>query len=165
MSERVLEVMKLTSRLNVLPFEDEAGKAALLEQILGKPLPASVTIYPPFYTEHGLNLELGERVFINQGCTFMDYAGIRIGARTMIGPRATFITSGHPVDPAERKLYLTGAPIDVGENVWIGAGATILPGVTIGQDAVVAAGAIVADDVPAATLVLGPKAAAIARRA
>jgi acetyltransferase-like isoleucine patch superfamily enzyme len=158
MSERVLAVTQLTSMLNVLPFDDEAGKSALLEQILGKPLAAGVTIYPPFYTEHGLNLELGERVFINQGCTFMDYAGIRIGARTMVGPKATFITGGHPVDPAERKLYLTGAPIDIAENVWIGAGATILPGVSIGKDAVIAAGAIVAEDVPAATLVMGPKA-------
>jgi len=158
MAERVLEVMQFTSRLNALPFEDETGKADLLEQIFGKPLPAKLTIYPPFYTDHGLGIDLGERVFINQGCTFLDYAGIRLGDRVMVGPKVTFITNGHPVDPAERKLYLTGAPIDIAENVWIGAGATILPGVTIGRDAVVAAGAIVADDVPAASLVVGPKA-------
>jgi len=159
MSERVLEVTALTSRLNALPFEDEAGKAALLEQILGRPLPDRVTIYPPFYTDHGLNLDIAERVFINQGCTFLDYAGIRLAERVMIAPKVTFITAGHPVDPADRKIWLTGEPIDVHENVWIGAGATILPGVTIGRDAVIAAGAIVADDVPAQTLVAGPKAA------
>jgi acetyltransferase-like isoleucine patch superfamily enzyme len=158
MSERVLRVMELTSRLNLLPFEDDAGRAALLEQILGRPLPAKVTVYPPFYTDHGLRLELSQRVFINQGCTFLDYAGIRLGERVMVGPKVTFITSGHPVEPAERKLYLTGGPIDVAENVWIGAGATILPGVTIGRDAVIAAGAVVADDVPAASLVTGSKA-------
>ena len=158
MSARVLQVTGLTSRLNVLPFDDEAGRVALFEQILGRPLPARVTIYPPFYTDHGLHLDLAERVFINQGCTFLDYAGIRLGERVMIGPKVTFITSGHPVDPADRRLYLTGAPIDVAENVWIGAGATILPGVTIGRDAVIAAGAVVADDVPAASLVIGPKA-------
>lgn len=158
MAERVLRVTVLTSRLNVLPFDDEAGKAALFEQILGRPLAERVTIYPPFYTDYGLRLELGERVFINQGCTFLDYAGIRLSERVMVGPKVTFITSGHPVDPAERKLYLTGAPIDVAENVWIGAGATILPGVSIGRDAVIAAGAVVADDVPAASLVTGPKA-------
>ncbi|MCU1596988.1 MAG: putative acetyltransferase, partial [Glaciihabitans sp.] len=141
MADRVLRVTELTSRLNLLPFEDETGKAELLEQILGKPLPARLTIYPPFYTDHGLNLDLGERVFINQGCTFLDYAGIRLGDRVMVGPKVTFITSGHPVDPEERRLYLTGAPIDVAENVWIGAGATILPGVSIGRDAVIAAGA------------------------
>jgi acetyltransferase-like isoleucine patch superfamily enzyme len=158
MAARVLEVTALTSRLNALPFEDEAGKARLFEQILGRSLPDRLTVYPPFYTDHGLNLELGERVFINQNCTFLDYAGIRIGNRTMIGPKVTFITNGHPVDPEERSLYLTGAPITVEENVWIGAGATILPGVTIGRDAVIAAGATVADDVPAASLVTGAKA-------
>ena len=158
MSERVLRVTALTSRLNLLPFEDDAGKAALFEQILGSRLPTGVTIYPPFYTDHGLNLELGERVFINQNCTFLDYAGIRLGSRVMVGPKATFITVGHPVDPADRKLSLTGAPIVVEDNVWIGAGAMILPGVTIGRDSVIAAGAIVADDVPAATLVTGQKA-------
>jgi acetyltransferase-like isoleucine patch superfamily enzyme len=158
MSERVLAVTQLTSRLNVLPFEDEAGKADLFEQILGRPLPTRVTIYPPFYTDHGLNLDLAENVFINQGCTFLDYAGIRIAQRVMIAPKVTFITGGHPVDPEERRLYLTGAPIDVAENVWIGAGATILPGVSIGRDSVIAAGAVVAEDVPAQTLVTGTKA-------
>ena len=158
MGERVREVTALTARLNVLPFEDEEGKAALFEQILGRRLPARSTIYPPFYTDHGLRLEIADRVFINQNCTFLDYAGIRLAERVMVGPRVTFITLGHPVDPGERRRWLTGAPIDVAENVWIGAGATILPGVTIGRDAVIAAGSVVADDVAAATLVTGPKA-------
>ncbi|MFE3320882.1 sugar O-acetyltransferase [Nocardia sp. NPDC059195] len=159
MHERVLRVSALTSRLNLLPFDDETGKAALLEEILGRPLPSGLTIYPPFYTDHGLNLDLAERVFINQGCTFLDYAGIRLGKGVMVGPKATFITMGHPVDPEERRRFLTGAPIDVADNVWIGAGAMILPGVTIGRDSVIAAGAIVADDVPANSLVTGSKAA------
>ncbi|MGW6623755.1 DapH/DapD/GlmU-related protein [Nocardia sp. NPDC055002] len=159
MHERVLQVSALTSRLNGLPFDDEAGKAALLGEILGRPLPAGLTVYPPFYTDHGLNLDLAERVFINQGCTFLDYAGIRLGRGVMVGPKATFITMGHPVDPEERRRFLTGAPIDVADNVWIGAGAMILPGVSIGRDAVIAAGAVVADDVPANSLVTGSKAA------
>ncbi|RDI54443.1 sugar O-acetyltransferase [Nocardia mexicana] len=158
MHERVVEITALTSRLNILPFDDESGRAALFEQILGRPLPAGVTIYPPFYTDHGLRLDLAERVFVNQGCTFLDYAGIRLGKGVMIGPKATFITVGHPVDPEERRRFLTGAPIDVAENVWIGAGATILPGVSIGRDSVVAAGAVVSEDVPAKSLVAGPKA-------
>jgi acetyltransferase-like isoleucine patch superfamily enzyme len=158
MAARVLQVTALTSRLNVLPFEDEAGKAELFEKILGRPLPARVTIYPPFYTDHGLHLDLAERVFINQGCTFLDHFGIQLGEGVMVGPKATFITVGHPVDPEERRLHLTGAPIDVAENVWIGAGAMILPGVSIGRDAVIAAGAVVVDDVPAASLVTGTKA-------
>lgn len=157
MSERVLRATELTSRLNLLPFDDEVGKAALFEQILGRSLSSGVTIYPPFYTDHGLRLELSGRVFINQGCTFLDYAGIRLAERVMVAPKVTFITMGHPVEPGERRTWLTGAPIDVAENVWIGAGATILPGVSIGRDAVIAAGAIVADDVPAASLVTGSK--------
>lgn len=158
MSQRVREAMALTSRLNALPFDDETGQAELFEQILGRPLPNRTTIYPPFSTDYGLNLNLGERVFINQGCTFLDYAGITIGDRTMIAPNVTFITLGHPVDPEERRIWLTGAAIVVEENVWIGAGATILPGVTIGKDSVVAAGAVVADDVPSSTVVASPKA-------
>jgi acetyltransferase-like isoleucine patch superfamily enzyme len=159
MSERVLQVTALTSRLNVLPFDDEKRKAELFELILGRPLPQRVTIYTPFYTDHGLHLDLAERVFINQGCTFLDYAGIRLGERVMVAPNVTFITVGHPVDTEDRRVWLTGGPIDVAENVWIGAGATILPGVSIGRDAVIAAGAIVADDVPARSLVTGSKAA------
>jgi acetyltransferase-like isoleucine patch superfamily enzyme len=158
MSERVLRATELTSRLNVLPFDDEEGRARLFEQILGRPLPSRVTVYPPFFTDHGLNLDLGERVFVNQNCTFLDYAGIRLAERVMVAPKVTFITVGHPVDTDDRKVWLTGGPIDVHENVWIGAGATILPGVTIGRDAVVAAGAVVTDDVPARSLVTGTKA-------
>jgi acetyltransferase-like isoleucine patch superfamily enzyme len=158
MSHRVLEVSALTSRLNVVPFDDESARSELLEQILGRPLPDGLTIYPPFFTDHGLNLELSERVFINQSCTFLDYAGIRLAPRVMIAPKVTFITVGHPVETEERQEWLTGGPIDVAENVWIGAGATILPGVSIGRDAVIAAGAVVSEDVPERTLVSGPKA-------
>jgi acetyltransferase-like isoleucine patch superfamily enzyme len=142
----------------LLPFDDKAGRAQLFERILGRPLPARTTIYPPFYTDDGLRLELGERVFVNQNCTFLDYAGIRLAERVMVGPKVAFVTVGHPVDPVSRREWLSGGPIDVAENVWIGAGATILPGVSIGRDAVIAAGAVVADDVPAASLVAGPKA-------
>ncbi|MEV0432027.1 sugar O-acetyltransferase [Nocardia sp. NPDC050413] len=161
MHERVLAVTAMTSRLNALPFDDETGKAELLEQILGRPLPPKLTIYPPFYTDHGLGLDIGERVFVNQGCTFLDYAGIRLGSGVMIGPKATFITMGHPVDPEERRRFLTGGPIDIADNVWIGAGATILPGVSIGRDSVIAAGAVVGDDVPERSLVAGPKASVL----
>jgi acetyltransferase-like isoleucine patch superfamily enzyme len=163
MAARVLQVTALTSRLNVLPFDDEKGKAELFKQIFGRPLAPKVTIYPPFYTDNGLHLEFGERVFINQGCTFLDYAGIRLGTGVMVAPKVTFITVGHPVEPEPRHISLTGGAINVAENVWIGAGATILPGVSIGRDAVIAAGAIVADDVPPASLVAGPKATVVRR--
>ena len=104
--------------------------------------------YPPFYCDYGLNLEFGERVFVNQNCSFYDIGGIAIGDRTMIGPGVTLSTAGHPVGPSERLDGITTAPITIESNVWIGANATIMPGVRIGTGSVVAAGAVVAKDVP-----------------
>lgn len=152
-AERVQAVMELTSRLNGLPFSDLDARTALLGEILGRPLPETATIYPPFYCDYGLGIELGERVFVNQGCWFLDFGGITIGDRVMIGPNVTLSTAGHPVQPAERYDYITAAPIVIGPRVWIGAAATILPGVTIGHDSVVGAGTVVAKDVPPLSVV------------
>ena len=147
--------MELTSRLNVLPFSDVEGRNALLGEIFGKPIPDTLTIYPPFYCDHGLGATFGERVFINQGCWFLDGGGISIGDRTLIGPNVTLSTAGHPVELAERYDGITLAPIVIEEDVWIGASATVTPGVTIGRGSVVGAGAVVAKDVPAMTVVTG----------
>ena len=145
--------MELTSRLNVLPFSDLDGRNALLGEILGRPLPDTATVYPPFFCDHGLGIELGEQVFVNQGCYFLDLGGISIGDRTMIGPGVTLTTGGHPVALAERYEFLTHAPIVIESDVWIGAAATITPGVTIGHGSVIGAGAVVAKDVPPLTVV------------
>lgn len=141
--------MDLTSRLNVLRHGDVETRTALLSEILGRPMPETLTIYPPFYCDHGLNLEFGERVFVNQNCSFYDLGGITIGDRTMIGPGVTLSTAGHPVEPGKRYDGITTAPIVIGSNVWIGANATVTPGVRIGTGSVVAAGAVIAKDVPA----------------
>ncbi|TWF93327.1 hypothetical protein FHU35_15170 [Saccharopolyspora dendranthemae] len=154
-AERIAEVTDATSRLNVLPFSDHEGRAELLSVVFGGPLPDSVTIYPPFFTECGLHTTFGENVFVNQGCTFMDKGGIRLGDGVMIAPKVNLITGGHPLRLAERREHLVFAPITVEDDVWIGAAATILQGVTIGAGAVVAAGAVVTRDVPARTLVAG----------
>ena len=95
-AERVQVVMELTSRLNLLPFTDLEGRKALLGEILGCPFPDTATIYPPFFCDRRLGLELGERVFVNQGCYFSDLGGISIGDRTMIGPRVTLTTGDIP---------------------------------------------------------------------
>ena len=153
--KRVQEVMVLTSRINLLPFEDTDARGALLEKILGKPLAETVTIYPPFYCDYGLNIEFGERVFVNQGCWFLDIGGITIGDRTMIGPNVTISTAGHPVALAERYDGITMRPVVIEADVWIGAGATITPGVTIGTGSVVGAGTVVSKDVPPLTVVTG----------
>jgi acetyltransferase-like isoleucine patch superfamily enzyme len=152
-AERVQVVMELTSRLNVLPFSDIATRNALLAEILGRPLPETVTIYPPFYCDYGLGIDFGERVFVNQGCSFSDRGGISIGDRALIGPNVTLTTGGHPVELAERYDGITLAPIVIEADVWIGAAATICPGVTIGHGSVVGAGTVVATDVPPLTVV------------
>jgi acetyltransferase-like isoleucine patch superfamily enzyme len=153
--ERIRIAMELTSRLNVLPFSDIDARNALLAELFGKPLPDKAIVHPPFYSTYGLETVLGERTSVGQACSFLDLGGITIGDRTMISPKVTLVTEGHPVELAERYEFVTVAPIVVEADVWIGAAATILPGVTIGHGSVVGAGAVVAKDVPPMTVVTG----------
>ena len=145
--------MGLCSRLTALPFDDLDARRALLTEIFGGPVPDSLSILPPFHCDYGLGASFGERVFINQGCFFLDYGGITIGDRVLIGPRVTLTTAGHPVEPGERYDFITHAPIVIEDDVWIGAAATVTPGVTIGRGSVVGAGAVVAKDVPPLSVV------------
>ena len=145
--------MNLTSRLNTLPFDDLDARRTLLAEIFGNPVPDSLSILPPFYCDYGLGATFGDRVFINQGCFFLDFGGITIGDRVLIGPRVTLSTAGHPVELEERYDFITHAPIVIGDDAWIGAGATVTPGVTIGRGSVIGAGAVVAKDVPALSVV------------
>ena len=154
-SARIQVAMQLTSRLNVLQFSDTESRTALLSELLGKPPPETAIIHLPFYSDYGLGIELGEQVFVGQGCSFLDLGGITIGERVMIAPKVTLITEGHPVEPAERYDFISVAPIVIEADVWIGAAATVLPGVRIGHDSVVGAGAVVAKDVPPLTVVSG----------
>jgi acetyltransferase-like isoleucine patch superfamily enzyme len=151
---RIQVAMDLTSRLNVLPFSDVSSRSAVLTDLLGKPTPGAF-IHPPFYCTYGLGIELGDRASVGQACSFLDLGGIAIGDRTMISPKVTLITEGHPIDPSERYSFVTVAPILIEADVWIGAAATILPGVTIGHGSVVGAGTVVAKDVPPRTVVTG----------
>ncbi len=96
-AERVQLVMTLTARLNALPFDDLESRRTVLAEVFGQPIPDSLSILPPFYCDYGLGASFGERVFINQGCFFLDLGGITIGDRVMIGPRVTLSTAGHPV--------------------------------------------------------------------
>jgi acetyltransferase-like isoleucine patch superfamily enzyme len=154
-AERVQLVMNLTSRLNLLPFHQLEARRALLVEIFGGPVPESLSILPPFYCDYGLGASFGERVFINQGCFFLDLGGITIRDRVMVGPRVTLSTAGHPVELDERYDAITHAPIVIEDDVWIGAAATVTPGVTIGRGSVVGAGTVVAKDVPPMSVVTG----------
>lgn len=112
-------------------------------------------LIPPLYTTGGVDITVGRNVFVNQNCTFYDLGGLEIGDDVMIGPNVSLITSGHPVEPAQRRDGVVVKPIVIERNVWIAAGATILGGVTVGENSVVAASSVVTKDVPAHTLVGG----------
>ena len=127
---------------------------ALMSQLTGRPVDASVTVFPPFHCEFGKNLTLGTDVFINTGCRFQDAGGITLGDGTLIGHGSTIVTLDHALDPA-RRADMVPAPVVIGRKVWLGAAVTVLPGVTIGDGAVVGAGAVVTKDVPANAIVAG----------
>lgn len=153
--ENAQRAVRLSARLNALGFDDLVTLRSTFEDLIGKPVGERFMIIPPFSTDCGLNITVGDNVFINQGCHFMDMGGIAIGDDVMIGPKVTIVSAGHPVSPSERRNGITTAPVVIGKNVWIGASATILQGVEIGENAVVAAGAVVSRSVPANTLVAG----------
>lgn len=111
-------------------------------------------MFPPFYTAFGKTTRVGKEVFINFGCTFLDQGGITLEDGVFIGPEAKILTEAHPEQPEIRHTLLT-RPVVIRRNAWIGAGAMILPGVTVGENAIVAAGAVVTKDVPDNTVVAG----------
>lgn len=126
----------------------------IMGRLTGRPVDDSFRLFPPFYTDFGKNIRIGKDVFINSGCHFQDQGGIEIGDGALIGHNVVLATINHDLVPAmNRKNHY--APIKIGAHVWIGSNATVLPGVTIGDWAVVAAGAVVTRDVPSMTVVGG----------
>ncbi|OZM71124.1 transferase [Amycolatopsis antarctica] len=152
---RVRRAIRLTEELNALRYEERERIRAAWSELTDRPVDETFHLIPPVYSDHGINIRVGRDVFVNQGCRFNDIGGIEIGDEVMIGPDVSLISSGHPLAPAERRSGVTSAPITIGRNVWIGASAIILQGVTIGVDAVVAAGSVVTRDVPPRSLVAG----------
>ena len=150
---------RLLMELNTKYHTDEEI-VRLFSEITASEVDPSFRMFPPFYTDFGKNIHLGKNVFINSACQFQDQGGIFIGDNCLIGPGTMIATLNHYPDP-ERRQGMTHAPVVIGKNVWTGAHVTILPGVTIGDNAIVAAGAVVAKDVPADTIVGGVPAKAI----
>ncbi len=144
--------MELSVELNNAPDVPTARR--ILSQITGQNIDESTTLFTPFHVNLGIFTRIGKNVFINSDCSFLDIGGITIEDEVLIGPKVSIITEGHPIDPKDRKSLIV-KPIVIKRNAWIGAGATILPGVTVGENSVVAAGAVVAKDVPANTVVAG----------
>ena len=155
MVAKVKRAMTIIARLNRLGYEDAAEVRALFGELTGQTVDESFVLIPPFFTESGVNIRVGRNVFINQNCTLYDLGGIEIGDDVLIGPNVSIITSGHPLAPSERRSGVTASPIRIERNVWIAAGATIIGGVTIGENSVVAAGAVVTKDVAPNSLVGG----------
>jgi acetyltransferase-like isoleucine patch superfamily enzyme len=146
------ETRKLLVRLNNEADSSEIRK--LLGNITDSEIDKSTTVFPPFQINYGKNTRIGRNVFINFDCTILDLGGITIEDNVMIAPKVCLLSEGHPVSANDRHV-LTCKKIVIKKNSWIGSNATILPGVTIGENSVVAAGAVVSKDVPANTVVGG----------
>ena len=147
------EALRITAELNNSYHTPEEIRE-IMSRLTGRPISDTFFLFPPLYTDCGKNLKIGKYVFINSGCRFQDQGGITIGDGALIGHNVVMATINHGLAPARRGDNFP-APIVLGSNVWIGANATILPGVTIGDNAVVAAGSVVTKDVPANMVVAG----------
>lgn len=147
------EAQKITAEINGAYHTPEEQRA-LMSELTGKPVDEGFALFPPIYTDCGRNLTIGKNVFINSGCCFQDQGGVTIGDGCLIGHQVVFATLDHMLDPSDR-ASMVAHPITVGRNVWIGSHATILSGVTIGDNSVIAAGAVVTTSVPANCVAAG----------
>ena len=152
-------------RYNAALAEPPAARHALLAERLGR-VGKSAVVRPPFFCDYGYNIHLGDEVFVNFDCTFLDVVAIVIGDRTQIGPAVQIYAADHPRDPQVRRSGLEfGRPVTIGVDAWIGGGAILLPGITVGDDAVIGAGSVVTRDVPAGATVAGNPARRLVSRA
>ncbi len=150
-----LECKELIRDYNDLRPKDVEARDALLRRILGD-VKGDILIEQPFYCDYGFNISVGKNFFANFNMVVLDEARVVFGDNVFIGPNCGFYTAGHPIDPIERNKGLEFArPIIVGNNVWIGANVTVVPGVTIGDNCVIGAGSVVTKDIPDNTVAVG----------
>lgn len=143
---KIIELNQLTFDKNLIRLK--------VSELLGIEIDETTTICIPFYTDWGQHISIGKEVFINMGCTFMDRGGITIEDKVLIGPKVNLITENHP-ESSELRRYVYSQPIHIKKGAWIGASATVLPGITIGENAIVGAGSVVTKNVPDNTIVGG----------
>ncbi len=144
----------LCAMLNASREDQPAERARLLGEIFGAETDAWVQ--PPFYCDYGTNISLGAKVFFNFNCVILDVAPVRIGSNVLFGPDVQIYTATHPLDAAERRRWLESArPITIGSDVWVGGGAILCPGVTIGDRTVIGAGSVVTRDLPSDVVAAG----------
>ncbi len=147
------EALRITAKLNS-QYHSPKEIIVIMEELTGRKIDENFGLFPPFYTDYGKNIIFGKNVFINAGCKFQDQGGIVIGDRVLIGHNVVLATLNHSQNPKKRANLIPGS-IHIGDDVWIGANVTVCPGVSIGNGAIVAAGAVVTKDVPANTIVGG----------
>lgn len=153
----------LLRRLDRVEPEDLAGRRAVIQALFGS-VGREPTICPGFACDYGTHISVGDDLFVNFNCVFLDCAPIVIGNAVQIAPCVQLYTAEHPLDPdARRAGWETARPIHIGDNVWIGGGAIVLPGVTIGDDAIIGAGSVVTRDVAAGSVVVGNPARSVRR--
>lgn len=147
MHEMSEEARRITFELNSAYHSPDEVRA-LISRLFGREVDPSFRLFPPFYTDFGKNITVGRNVFINACCHFQDHGGVTIGDGCQIGHAVVFATLNHGIAPEERP-FTYPAPITLGKNVWVGSNSTILQGVTIGDNSVIAAGAVVTRSIPA----------------
>ena len=152
---RKLNAIEICAKLNALPATEEAAHERAIRELFGA-AGRNPTVLPTFCCDNGKNIRVGENFLANYNVTILDIAPVTIGDYVMIGPNTLITTVNHPLSPAGRRRHLGQArPVVIGRDVWIGGNCTILPGVTIGNNAVIAAGAVVTKDVPDNCVVAG----------
>ncbi|HJR96020.1 MAG TPA: sugar O-acetyltransferase [Gaiellaceae bacterium] len=145
----------LLERYNATTHAEQAERDRLLRELLGE-VGEGVVVKPPFRCDYGLHVAIGARTFVNYGCVMLDVVPIRIGAACQIATNVQLLAATHPLDPAPRRDgWEYGEPIAIGDNVWLGGGVIVCPGVTIGDETVVGAGAVVTRDLPARVVAVG----------
>ncbi|MDO5623656.1 MAG: DapH/DapD/GlmU-related protein [Pseudomonadota bacterium] len=152
-AELITEAQKVIAEMNT-GYHGPDEMRALFERLTGRPVDESFWLMQPFYTDFGKNIRIGRNVFVNHACEFMDRGGITIEDDVLIGPKVNLVTINHPLDPARRHATWC-APIVIRRGAWLGAAVSVMPGVTIGENAVVAANAVVTKDVPDNAIVGG----------
>ena len=145
--------LKITSELNNKYHTPEEIRE-IFSKLTQNDVPKTFGMFPPFYTDCGINIKVGENVFINSCCRFQDQGGIEIGDGSLIGHNTTIATLNHDFNPTKRQNLIPG-PVKIGKNVWIGSGVNILPGVTIGDGAIIGMGSVVTKSVPQNAIVAG----------
>ncbi|MER6676749.1 sugar O-acetyltransferase [Streptomyces sp. NPDC000983] len=154
-ARRQQRAVRLAGRYQAAYAEDAEGARSLLAELLGA-LGDEAHVRPPLFVDYGSNITVGARTFVNFNLTALDVAAITIGEDCQIGPNVQLLTPTHPLEPEPRRDKLEAArPITIGNNVWLGGGVIVLPGVSIGDDSVIGAGSVVTKDVPAGVVAVG----------